>query len=134
MDPGALCRSATGAAWRNLRPYPISLYMSRNLSHNFGMPTSISIIGASGAVGGMLAVHLLRGGLLKSADRLPLVGHGIASSSAQLLSNRIDLMDAFDDEGVDVEVVANIEDVDGDIVPPVLRSATRSESGNEVRA
>jgi malate dehydrogenase len=78
--------------------------------------TSISIIGASGAVGSMLAVHLLRGGLLKSADRLQLVGHGILSSSAQLLSNRIDLMDAFDDEGVDVEVVGNIEDVDGDIV------------------
>jgi malate dehydrogenase len=80
------------------------------------MSTSISIIGASGAVGSMLAVHLLRGGLLKSADRLQLVGHGIASSSAQLLSNRIDLLDAFDDEGVDIEVVANIEDVDGDIV------------------
>jgi malate dehydrogenase len=78
--------------------------------------TSISIIGASGAVGSMLAVHLLRGGLLKSADRLQLVGHGILSSSAQLLSNRIDLMDAFDDEGVDVEVVGNIEDVDGEIV------------------
>src|ERR1700678_2868640 len=80
------------------------------------MSTSISIIGASGAVGSMLAVHLLRGGLLKSADRLQLVGHGIASSSAQLLSNRIDLLDAFDDAGVDVEVGADIEDVDGDIV------------------
>src|SRR5271168_5248632 len=80
------------------------------------MSTSISIIGASGAVGGMLAVHILRGGLLKSADRLQLVGHGDPSSSAHLLSNRIDLLDAFDDEGVDVEVVANIEDVDGDIV------------------
>src|ERR1700689_4548223 len=80
------------------------------------MSTSISIIGASGAVGSMLAVHLLRGGLLKSADRPQLVGHGIASSSAQLLSNRLDLLDAFDDEGVDIEVVANIEDVDGDIV------------------
>lgn len=67
-------------------------------------------------MGSMLAVHLLRGGLLKNADRLQLVGHGIPSSSAPLLSNRIDLLDAFDDEGVDVEVVANIEDVDGDIV------------------
>lgn len=84
--------------------------------HNLDVSTSISIIGASGAVGSMLAVHLLRGGLLKSADRLQLVGHGVLSSSAQLLSNRIDLMDAFDDEGVEVEVVANLEDVDGDIV------------------
>jgi malate dehydrogenase len=80
------------------------------------MSTSISIIGASGAVGSMLAVHLLRSGLLKTADRVQLVGHGILSSSALLLSNRIDLMDAFDDEGVDVEVVANLEDIDGDIV------------------
>lgn len=80
------------------------------------MATSISIIGASGAVGSALAVHLLRSGLLKTADRLQLVGHGIPSSSAHLLSNRIDLMDAFDDEGVDIEVVSNIEDIDGDIV------------------
>src|SRR6202453_1186672 len=80
------------------------------------MSTSISIIGASGAVGSMLAVHVLRGGVLKSADRLQLVRHGALSSSAPLLSNRIDLLDAFDAEGVDVEVVANVEDVDGDIV------------------
>jgi len=93
------------------------------------MSTSISIIGASGAVGGMLAVHILRGGLLKSADRLQLVGHGDPSSSAHLLSNRIDLLDAFDDEGVDVEVVANIEDVDGDIV---LVCAGVSTPGNLV--
>src|ERR1700689_3513270 len=91
------------------------------------MSTSISIIGASGAVGSMLAVHLLRGGLLKSADLLQLVGRGVPSDSAQLLSNRIDLMDAFDDEGVDVEVVANIEDVDGHIV---LISAGVSLPGN----
>src|SRR5271163_79710 len=93
------------------------------------MSTSISIIGASGAVGSMLAVHILRGGLLKSADRLQLVGHGVLSSSAHLLSNRIDLMDAFDDEGVDIEVVANIEDVDGDIV---LVCAGVSTPGNLV--
>ena len=80
------------------------------------MSTSISIIGASGAVGSTLAVHVLRSRLLKTADRLQLVGRGIPSNSAQLLSNRIDLMDAFDDEGVDIEVVANIEDIDGDIV------------------
>jgi malate dehydrogenase len=93
------------------------------------MSTSISIIGASGAVGSMLAVHLLRGGLLKSSDRLQLVGHGIASGLAQLLSNRIDLLDAFDDEGVEIEVVANIEDVDGDIV---LICAGVSLAGNLV--
>jgi len=34
----------------------------------------------------------------------------------KLLSMRVDLLDAFDDQGVDIEVVANIEDVDGEIV------------------
>ncbi len=34
----------------------------------------------------------------------------------KLLSMRIDLMDAFDDQGVGIEVIANIEDIDGDIV------------------
>jgi malate dehydrogenase len=80
------------------------------------MAHTISIIGASGAVGSVLATHILRCKLLKSGDRLQLVGRGIASSSSKLLSMRIDLMDAFDDEGVDIEVVSSIEDTDGDIV------------------
>ncbi len=80
------------------------------------MASSISIIGASGAVGTTLAGQILRSSLLKSGDRLQLVARGVESSSAKLLSTRIDLMDAFDDEGVDIEVVANIEDVDADIV------------------
>jgi malate dehydrogenase len=80
------------------------------------MASSISIIGASGAVGTTLAGQILRSSLLKSGDRLQLVGRGVESSSAKLLSVRIDLMDAFDHEGVDIEVVANIEDVDADIV------------------
>ena len=80
------------------------------------MASSISIIGASGAVGTTLAGQILRSGLLKHGDRLQLVARGVESSSAKLLSVRIDLMDAFDDEGVDIEVVANIADVDGDIV------------------
>lgn len=80
------------------------------------MSNSISIIGASGAVGSTLAGQILRSGLLKFGDRLQLVGHGLPSSSARLLSNRIDLMDAFDDEGVDIEVAADLRDIDGDIV------------------
>src|ERR1700722_13085506 len=80
------------------------------------MARSIAIIGASGAVGTTLATQLLRSGLLKHGDRLQLVARGVQSSSSKLLSTRIDLMDAFDDGGVDIEVVANIEDVDGDIV------------------
>src|SRR5271170_1299761 len=77
---------------------------------------SISIIGASGAVGSTLATHILRSGLLREGDRLQLVARGVDSSSVKLLSMRVDLLDAFDDQGVDIEVVANIEDVDGEIV------------------
>jgi malate dehydrogenase len=80
------------------------------------MSISISIIGASGAVGSTLATHILRSDLLGANDRLQLVGRGLAASSARLLATRIDLLDAFDQEGVDIEVVPNIEDVDGDIV------------------
>jgi malate dehydrogenase len=76
----------------------------------------ISIIGASGAVGSTFAAHVLRSGLLRQGDRLQLVARGVDSSSTKLLSTRIDLLDAFGDQGVDIEVVANIEDVDGDIV------------------
>jgi malate dehydrogenase len=78
--------------------------------------TCISIIGASGAVGSTLATHILRSGLLQQGDRLQLVARGVDSSSSKLLCMRVDLLDAFDDEGVNIEVVANIEDVDGDIV------------------
>ena len=77
---------------------------------------SISIIGASGAVGSTLATHILRSGLLQQGDRLQLVARGVDSSSMKLLSMRVDLLDAFDDQGVNVEVVASIEDVDADIV------------------
>ena len=76
----------------------------------------ISIIGASGAVGSTFAAHVLRSGLLRQGDRLQLVARGVDSSSTKLLSTRIDLLDAFGDQEIDIEVVANIEDVDGDIV------------------
>jgi malate dehydrogenase len=77
---------------------------------------SISIIGASGAVGSTLATHILRSGLLQQDDRLQLIARGVDSSSSKLLSMRVDLLDAFDDQGINIEVVANIDDVDGDIV------------------
>ena len=78
--------------------------------------TSISIIGASGAVGGTLATHILRSGMLHQGDRLQLVARGVESSAMKLLSMRVDLLDAFDDQGVNIEVVASTEDVDADIV------------------
>jgi malate dehydrogenase len=51
---------------------------------------------------------------MEPRDRLQLVGHG--GSPNKLLANRIDLLDAFDDYRIDVEMVPNIEDVDADIV------------------
>jgi malate dehydrogenase len=80
------------------------------------MQTSVAIIGASGAVGSMLAAQLLRSDLLEPRDRLQLVGHGATTSEAKLLGARMDLLDAFDDERVDVEMVPNVSDVDADIV------------------
>lgn len=80
------------------------------------MPTSIAIIGASGAVGSTLAAQVLRSQLLEPGDRLQLVGRGSPTSEGRLLSTRIDLLDAFDDERVEIEVVPKIIDVDADIV------------------
>jgi malate dehydrogenase len=80
------------------------------------MPTSIAIIGASGAVGSTLAAQVLRSQILEPGDRLQLVGHGSHTSEVNLLSTRIDLLDAFDDERVEIEVVPKIIDVDAEIV------------------
>src|ERR1700733_6905822 len=80
------------------------------------MSISVAILGASGAVGGMLATQILRSDLLEPGDRLQLVGHGANSSEEKLLGTRIDLLDAFDEERVEIEMVPNIGDVDADIV------------------
>ena len=80
------------------------------------MPISVAIIGASGSVGSTLAAHILRSEVLEPADRLQLVGHGASKSERMLLAERIDLLDAFDDGRVEVEMVPNISDVDADIV------------------
>jgi malate dehydrogenase len=77
---------------------------------------SIAILGASGAVGSALAAQILRSQLLTANDRLQLVGRGSAASEGRLLGTRVDLLDAFDDEQIDVEVVPKIMDVDADIV------------------
>jgi malate dehydrogenase len=80
------------------------------------MSISIAILGASGSVGTSLAAHLLRSGLLEPEDRLQLVGHGNPASEARLLATRIDLLDAFDDSRVEVEMVPRIADLEADIV------------------
>lgn len=80
------------------------------------MSRRIAILGASGSVGSTLAVHILRSRLLEPTDRLLLVGHGVHTTERKLLSTRIDLMDAFDDERVQIDVVPDVCDVEADIV------------------
>jgi malate dehydrogenase len=64
------------------------------------MSVRIAILGAPGAVGSTLAVHILRSGLLEPQDCLMLVGHGTHSIERRLMPVRVDLLDAFDDERV----------------------------------
>ena len=80
------------------------------------MSRRIAILGASGAVGNTLAVHILRSRLLEPADKLLLVGHGVLATERKLLSTCIDLMDAFDDDRVQIEMVPDVCDVEADIV------------------
>jgi malate dehydrogenase len=90
------------------------------------MSRRIAILGASGAVGNALAIHILRAKLLEPSDQLLLVGHGALASERRLLSMRVDLMDAFDDQRVHIEVVPDIPDVEAEIV--LVASGTRFSS------
>jgi len=91
----------------------------------------IAILGASGAVGSMLAGHLLRAGLLKSGDELHLVGHGMPATTRKLLAMQADLMDAFADDLTRIEVVDDVSEVDADIV--VLAAGTTASYATQTR-
>ena len=97
------------------------------------MPKRIAILGASRLVGNALAAHILRAGLLEPQDQLLLVGHGALTTERKLLSMRIDLMDAFDEDRVRIEVVPDVSDVEADIVVvaagATLTSATQPRRG-----
>ena len=80
------------------------------------MSKRIAILGASGLVGSALAAHVLRAHLLEPADQLLLVGRGVLATERKLLGTRTDLIDAFDDERVRIEVVPDVSDVEADIV------------------
>lgn len=60
------------------------------------MSVRIAILGASGAIGSTLALHILRAGLLEPQDSLMLVGHGTRSIERRLMPSRVDLLDAFE--------------------------------------
>jgi malate dehydrogenase len=94
------------------------------------MSISIGILGASGSIGTALAVHLLRSGLLEPQDRLQLVGHGNPKSEVRLLATRIDLLDAFDDGRVEVEVVPQIADLDANIAVIASGASISAKSTN----
>jgi malate dehydrogenase len=91
------------------------------------MSRRIAILGASGSVGSALAVHILRSCLLEPTDTLLLVGHGVVKTERKLLSTRIDLLDAFDDGRVRVEIVPDVGDVEADVVI-VAAGATISDA------
>jgi malate dehydrogenase len=95
------------------------------------MSRRIAIIGASGAVGSTLAAHLLRSHFLEPSDQLLLVGHG-ALTTHKLLGTRVDLLDAFDDERVRIEIVPDICDVEADLVV-VAAGATLSTANSTSR-
>ncbi|WP_052200185.1 hypothetical protein [Terriglobus sp. TAA 43] len=80
------------------------------------MSTSIAVLGASGYVGSALCAHVLRSGILEPGDRLQLVGHGEPSSYGRLLAIRADLLDAFDDLRVSIDVAPQLEDIEADLV------------------
>lgn len=95
------------------------------------MSRRIAILGASGAVGAALAAHILRSRLLEPRDELLLVGHGVLATERKLLSMRVDLMDAFDDDRVRIEVVPNVSDVEADIV--IVAAGTTLTSAAQTR-
>jgi malate dehydrogenase len=77
---------------------------------------TIAILGASGVVGSALSAHILRSDLLEPFDRIQLVGHGEEHSTARLLAIRMDLMDAFDDHRVLIDVLPDVSASDADLV------------------
>lgn len=80
------------------------------------MSLTVAILGASGAVGSALSTNILRSDLLEPGDRLQLVGHGEANSTARLLAVHVDLLDAFDDHRVQIDVLPDVSESDADLV------------------
>ena len=95
------------------------------------MQKRIAILGASGAVGNAVAGYVLRAGLLQAGDELQLVGRGVPTSRRKLLAIRADLMDAFDDEQIRIEVVPDVSDVEADVV--VVAAGVTASSPTQTR-
>ena len=80
------------------------------------MSVSVAVCGATGTIRSAVLIHLLTARLLKAVDRLVLLGHGPKASRARRMAMRVDLLDAFDDEEVDIEVANAVEEVRADTV------------------
>jgi malate dehydrogenase len=120
-------KSGFGRSLNQFKSPPIARSNRCSTDHSLRrMPKRIAILGASGAVGSALAVHILRARLLEPADQLWLVGHGEPASERRLLSMRVDLLDAFDDQRVQIEVAPDIPGVEADIV--LVAAGTRFSS------
>ena len=79
------------------------------------MSLSVAVYGATGAVGSTLLVHLCNSNLLKAGDRVMLVGRGTEDNRTNLMAMRVDLLDAFDEAEVDLQVADDLEAVNADI-------------------
>ena len=89
------------------------------------MSLSVAVYGATGAVGSAFLVHLLNSRLLKAGDQVVLVGRGTEDSRTGLMAVCVDLLDAFDEEEVDVQVVDDLGGAHADVF---VMAAGRSAS------
>ena len=78
---------------------------------------NISIIGASGGVGREIVVQLLRDRVLEGRETLQLIGGDPHSAHPHLLQGfRADLLDAYSEIAPQIEVINDLEAINGDIV------------------
>ena len=77
---------------------------------------TVAIIGATGAVGSAVVLHLLKSCILKPSDRILLVGRGTVANERKLLAVRTDLLDACDQNRVQIEIVLDVDSFEADII------------------
>ena len=97
------------------------------------MSVSIAVFGATGQVGSTLLIQLMQSGLLKSGDRVVLAGRSAQSTRSQLMAMRVDLLDAFDEAEVKLEVCTDLTSLRVDLFI-MTAGATISETVRSRRA
>lgn len=76
----------------------------------------VAIVGAGGAVGSTLLMHMLKSSVLNPGDEIILLGRGTPESNGRLYATRMDLLDAFDEAAVRLTVCVSIEELSADVV------------------